>query len=109
MGKARYALAGIALLVAAPLVGVGCGGDPAHQYCDALCNCGTCPDDYYDNCIDAIERSRDAADKIGCGAELDGYLGCQSDALDSCNAGQLEACNDELNNFVECSGQPQPG
>jgi hypothetical protein len=95
------------LVTSLPLVvlcGGACGGSPAEDLCDAACDCTSCADAQRDECVDQIERSRDAADEAGCGGEMDSYIECVTDDLDCSNPTIEGLCSEEYEEVVACAG-----
>lgn len=93
------------LLIAVACSTTACGGSPAEDLCDAACECGACTDASRDQCVDQIERARDAADERDCGGEMDDYIQCVADAEDLCDDPELTGiCTDERDEVNACAG-----
>lgn len=99
LGKAILGVAAVSLWGLAP----GCGPSIG-SYCNKLCDCFGCSDSEHDECIDAAEDAKKAADEAGCGSEFNDALGCTNDEF-TCDDGEadLDGCESEGEALLKCT------
>jgi hypothetical protein len=97
----RTILTLLACLAVAP-VAAGCSR--SGEYCDTLCQCESCSDTEYDECVIQYESTEDTADAYGCTDDFDIAHECvmvNNDCVADNFAPELE-CLDDIADVNDC-------
>lgn len=111
----RLGLPLVALSWACLAPACGNGKPGPEELCEAYQECfddsssgGVTNDDFYDQCVEALEQQLEAVQGTGCEGPFEDMIECTVDNFD-CNGFGSEACEDELAAFGSCDGTSGPG
>ena len=84
-------------------LGPGCGSNE-DAVCSAKCDCESCSDREYSDCLDHFDADARSADRLDCGPEYDDLLACEDDT-GRCHGSEFDTdCGPERDRLERCLG-----